>query len=825
MAGFNKKDTIEYLTFQFQENRPILMAGAGFSRDAKDSSGRALPTGSELAEEIWHLCQPDRPFEPGNTLADLFQLALRQRRTALETLLRARLTVDSRTLPDFYRVYFALPWRHIYSLNVDDLGLAVSQRFDLPRRVVRVSATSETAQPPIENRAKDLTLVHLNGTLADSPENVTFSTTQYGERLSGPDHWYQVLAAELVTYPFVFIGTSLDESPLWQHIAMRGVRGRRVPEHRPKSYVVTPSLSHARQELLHEHSALWVPLTAAQFADQILAPILHSLGNEPFELLQQRAAQEGRPDRIWTVTELAAQDPQAKTEYLLGQEPVWADIISGRAIRRSADEELLELATTHLGKPGRSLALVVTGTAGSGKSTSILRLCLALSNTGHVVGYLGRESLLAPHEIVRQYRQAEKMHVVAIDDADRHGHLLSRLVNDLCEERRSIVVVGLRSNQLSRWLRTEWVTKGAMVERTMPHLTDGDIDDLIDTLTRNRRLGRLTGLSRDEQREAFRRQANRQLLVAMYDATSHDRFEDKAIDEFRQLADREQVLYAIAALATQDRFSVTREELLIACGEASNDTLRAIDDLVRRHLLVHPSAGQPTQYAVRHRMIAEIVVNDLIRQKQLTKAIGALTYALASAVSVHRTDRRSRQARMLRRLTHNRYLGRVLDVTDVREVYDTLEELLSWDYHYWLQRGTFEVQWGDLSLAASFLNAAKGLNPGDHMVATEYAHLVFKRAIENPRSEDSAKKVEECAEILEDQIRSRGEKDDYPYHVLGSQGLGWVRRAPLGRKEKREFLQRLVDHLVEARKRHPWSDRIRQLHGDLEKELLMTAVA
>ena len=44
----------------------------------------------------------------------------------------------------------------------------------------------------------------------------------------------------------------------------------------------------------------------------------------------------------------------------------------------------------------------------------------------------------------------------------------------------------------------------------------------------------------------------------------------------------------------------------------------------------------------------------------------------------------------------------------IREVYDSLQSLMDWDYHYWLQRGSFEVEIGDIEVAENFLEHASG---------------------------------------------------------------------------------------------------------------------
>lgn len=46
---------IPHLVTQFSQARPILFTGAGFSRAARNRSGKLIPTGTELAKLLWGL--------------------------------------------------------------------------------------------------------------------------------------------------------------------------------------------------------------------------------------------------------------------------------------------------------------------------------------------------------------------------------------------------------------------------------------------------------------------------------------------------------------------------------------------------------------------------------------------------------------------------------------------------------------------------------------------------------------------------------------------------------------------------------------------------
>ena len=122
--------------------------------------------------------------------------------------------------------------------------------------------------------------MHLNGHVQNGPRGVTFSTTQYGARLATEkDPHYAALVRDFCALPFVFVGTRLDESPLWQELErVEGTGGDEPRLPRPRSLLVTPQIERARQSLLERLGVSWVPHTTRQFTDEVLLPIARSLG-------------------------------------------------------------------------------------------------------------------------------------------------------------------------------------------------------------------------------------------------------------------------------------------------------------------------------------------------------------------------------------------------------------------------------------------------------------------------------------------------------------------------------------------------------------------
>ncbi|HUQ04105.1 MAG TPA: SIR2 family protein [Kofleriaceae bacterium] len=231
----------------------ILFTGAGFAVGARDRRGRTLPSSEQMAKELWQLvfgdAHPDR-----SSLCDLFDVAMRRDRDAVVRYLDERLTVGE--VPAHAVAWFAAPWRRIYTLDVDDLEVATRRAANVPKTDV----------------------IHLNGMVGGDLDQMTFSTLQYAERLIARQPAYEQLAEDLEHAPFVFVGTTLDEVVLWQHVMLRSLHKMASS---PRSFLVARSLTRARAVLLDALGITWLPLSAEDAATELfpsLAPSMHRSG-------------------------------------------------------------------------------------------------------------------------------------------------------------------------------------------------------------------------------------------------------------------------------------------------------------------------------------------------------------------------------------------------------------------------------------------------------------------------------------------------------------------------------------------------------------------
>ena len=232
-------------------------------------------------------------------------------------------------------------------------------------------------------------------------------------------------------------------------------------------------------------------------------------------------------------------------------------------------------------------------------------------------------------------------------------------------------------------------------------LTDNEINKLLDLLEQENLIGALKAINREEQINIFKSKskANRQLIVAMIEATSGKKFTERICEEFEELDIINQKIYCLIAVATAKNHYLLKEEVLLGVGEGSdNSTTNIIDILVRRGLLME----KEQQLKVRHKLIAETVVNRLAENNHLIKYYSRLAY-VAAIKSVTPSSEQRRMKRLLKTLINHEFLDKIGGLEESRNLYSSIESLLRNEHHFWLQRGCLELENGTLSIAENYL--------------------------------------------------------------------------------------------------------------------------
>lgn len=123
---------IKLLTDRMSSRTPVLVIGAGFSRGALNGQRKPLPTGSGLANELFDTILEKLPKGSSQYLEECRQDRDKLKETCdnirEEHLVKKRNEYITQRMsgcycaPDDYRILLrSHPWKHIFTLNVDDL--------------------------------------------------------------------------------------------------------------------------------------------------------------------------------------------------------------------------------------------------------------------------------------------------------------------------------------------------------------------------------------------------------------------------------------------------------------------------------------------------------------------------------------------------------------------------------------------------------------------------------------------------------------------------------------------------------------------------------
>ena len=230
----------------------------------------------------------------------------------------------------------------------------------------------------------------------------------------------------------------------------------------------------------------------------------------PEEASAQPSRSEPPPgfDRVSDLLDRA--EKNRKTEFYDGTMATWEDIQARRDAARDAYDdaiEILEEADRDLG--GRIPLIAITGKAGDGKTTLLMRLAADLARRGREVWYADDGGSGIPTDI--ELPPSQKRVVLCLDElglCDRPQ--LEQQLKHLHTHGVPVAIVGTARPEQWRNIRGGVSGFAQPEEIKLGNLSDGEIDALLDRLSCAGALGKLGEKSVEDRRRAFRdkRQAN-----------------------------------------------------------------------------------------------------------------------------------------------------------------------------------------------------------------------------------------------------------------------------------------------------------------------------
>ncbi|EMJ57171.1 SIR2-like domain protein [Leptospira interrogans serovar Valbuzzi str. Duyster] len=811
------------------ESKIILFTGAGFTLKCKDSQGKSLPLGLDLARELWTLIEGvvRTPYD-GSGLKETFNIVQKKKPRELEYFLNKRFQIDPNTVPEFYRRYIEFPWDKIYTLNIDDIFEVLNRKYS-PR--IKVNPVSGTVHKNVTQSYNVMDVYHLNGRLVDGPDNVIFSVDDYATHQGLEHPYYKILASEMNECMFIFIGSELDEEILWKHLKLRDLKERSNNELRPESFIVTPTIKEAKRLMLRERNITHVQMTAEEFSDKILSQ-LETKYQEVSLRKKQRLLEIKKEVTVPLIQDIIAkrENTSKRRHILLGYKPIWSDILNSKTISRKVEEQLYDKIKEE-GQPllegQRRKIYLLSGTAGDGKSTTLMRLSLRLSRDGFNVGYLDPDSNFFWNKLKNIVDATDKLDILVIDDIHVYKDNFIKYINEVIDLNKvSCIVVSCRSNKIDRIFKHKNLLNATLVEYSTGKLNDSEIIRLLALLEREDMLGKLTSKSSEERFRILRSKYDndRQLIVALIEATSGSDLKKYIKDEFTDLDDIKKAIYAIIAIANRFGAKLSSSEISLSLNISNIEFLNALHEMVQRGLLEKSVAGY---YSLRHRVIASNVYDKVVEEGNAHTFFESIC-RMAAIISYDSKLSKNKRIKSLVKicLGHDLLLNVTnKDIDKINEVYDNLKDYYKEQHHYWLQRAVVEIEIGELAYAHNHVATAHSLAPSDPLVLITMYHLDLKKELLETFSDESQGKFMETIQKLRDLIDSRADIDPKPYHILGYQSLNWANRKIPRREEKRDFLGPIRLVVETGVSIFPDDQMLKELYTDIHRTILLTTVS
>jgi len=514
--------------------------------------------------------------------------------------------------------------------------------------------------------------------------------------------------------------------------------------------------------------------------------------------------------------------PRVEKEFLLGAGPDWAAIHGNLDAHRDCEDALLSLIKDRLSGTEPS-GMLVSGSAGSGKSTVLMRVALQLANAGTQVLFADPFYSVAPHHVAPALATFVEPIVIFVDDARTLLPTLNALVEAVrLGQRRIVIVAGERSNRSGRVMQ-KLTALAEAEEFEMPNLTDHDIDALINKLSEFNLLGKLAGKTRNEQRYEFSIRAEKQILVAMREATQGEPFDHIIESEFDSVeSDEAKIAYLAICLATSFGNRLTIDQFLSLIDVFPNEALGLLDTQLKGIVIRREPHFRAVQ--ARHRIIAEALLDSLAPRTLVKEAYIRLLQTLAHDLDFAQPNR-SKVFRLYREVINHRLIQQRFrtEIASARAIFQSLEGYLRHDYHFLLQYALLELEYDELATAENYLTQAEELAPRpDDFIQTTKAMLFYKQAADSQKLHEATVLRDEARKILLTQIDERPD-DPYPAHVLCARELDWIEQWPSRFEERRRLMSSLRDEAVTLLKRYPYSRKLEVLKKRIEARYLELA--
>ena len=462
-------------------------------------------------------------------------------------------------------------------------------------------------------------------------------------------------------------------------------------------------------------------------------------------------------------------DPQA---FYRGLTHSWDAFRKELDLRRKITDDIILNWILEIDDSKPVRCFLLKGYAGSGKSITLRRAAWeAATQFDELILYLCEGGCIRKELISELYSLTGRRLTFLVDDALAHLSDILILIDYASRQNIKITIVfGARTN--------EWNVSGADLstkvdsEYELRDLSEKEVMILLDKLEQNRCLGHLDKLTPAQRIEALKIGAERQLLVALHEATSGKSFEELVFDEYNNIFPPEaRILYldicTLHRLGISVRAGLIHRISGISFINFKERFFKPLEHVVRTY---QGTRFRDYAYRSRHSYIAQFVFEQALRSpgERVDQIIRMMKHMNIEYESDNIAFSQLIKGKTLAELFSDRSL--------VDQLYDVAEETGANLSHIYHQRAVFELNHsgGSLNKALSFILIAERNSPTRSRAIGHTKAMIYRNlALEAKTPLESAKLRQDARMILHDQLHSSNES--YPYMGLGQLALDEIK--------------------------------------------------
>ena len=760
----------------------ILGAGASFGAESKD--GTPLPLASGYSKEL--IAALSLNIRPETPLPYVWEAAVAKlgseeglrRNSTIPRFLNCRPAQYHLLVPTF-------AWNRIYVFNVDDV---ISAAYHVPNRLQNARPIHfDEEYREVDPVSDEVQVIYLHGAEIFQHMPIIFGPPAYAATATRQHTWWHVFADTFLSRPVIVVGASLREPDFETYLYLK----RRPPGPLlPSSFFVAPNIDDADRATCERLGLSPIPLSGSQFLvdlDKIVAererlsirqarrikfpslisgtksaPLLAIIGRQ-FVIVNDKSS--------WPTTE---RQPEAFYE---GNDPTWDDILEQRDIQLAFEQKVFQAGQDFLKaeNPTPRLHLsILEGTAGTAKTTALMRIATSLAELGCPTLYFYAKERLRDEALVELAGTLPHSSalILVIDSLADHVRQVVRFVLNYPKGGpRCFILAAERSGQRV-YIERNFANVLPLNFEPIPSLSKPEALDLVSKLRSVAKLGKFAGNTDQQLADRFTGTGSQdwggQLLAILLEVVPGANFLGRLSSEWQSLADDAvKTFYGCVCLG--------------AAGEApikSAIAFRAIAPYDAR-LVFEKFAGSMRGLVnwfdvewlrPRHRVIAEATVRNCMTPAEIFDVSLRLSGALAPYVSRNAIMNRTPEARLARRLMDADGMVVPRLGQDAERWFALLERNWGWNSRYWEQRSLVALKRRRYQRALDYAEQAIGieLHP---LPMTTCALIRITCAEQDPALRDDQREayLRAGVDLLDRAIglaSARGWTEIHPYHIL-----------------------------------------------------------